>query len=104
MGLPLSDAWMISPRSLRVVTRARHEVDLDELDQKIQAAYAGEYFRRQKRLGGEHLKKMLPKRRRAQTASSGAGTLEAEIARHDAWAKGVNQRAQAAANASGGGA
>lgn len=90
MGLSLAEAWRISPRSLRIVSRAHHEARLDELDQRIHAAFAGQYFRRQKVLDGRSLKKMLPKRNRP--APQQTMTAEEAIAVHDAWANGINRR------------
>lgn len=92
MGLSIEAAWRISPRSLRLATKARHEADLDELEQRVQASYAGEWFHRTKKLGPEALKKMLPKRKRSGAATSQRPlTMEEEIARQDAWAHGINR-------------
>ena len=88
MGLSLVEAWRHSPRSLRLVSRARREAKLDEHEQRIHAAYASAYFSGLKRLDGRALKKMLPKRGGQQQAM----TAEEAIARNDAWANGINRR------------
>lgn len=93
MGLSLHESWRLSPRSLRLVSKARHDARLDEMDQRVIAAYAGEYFHRQKRLDGRVLKKMMPKR--SGVKREHVMTAEEAIKLHDAWATGINLRVAA---------
>ena len=95
MGLSLAEAWRISPRSMRLVSRARRESALDEHEQRIHASYAAAYFSGLKRLDGRALKKMLPKRGRQRQAM----TAEEAIAQNDAWANGINRRVARAGEA-----
>jgi hypothetical protein len=92
VGLSLSEAWLTSPRSLSIVTKAKHEASLDELEQKIHASYATIWFHHQKKLGHQQLQKMLPQRKRPGGGAPRALTMEEEIARQDAWANGINRR------------
>lgn len=90
MGLSLHDAWRVSPRTLALVAHGRNEAAMDELELKIHASFAGEYFARQKRLAGNSLKAMMPKRLGHEMTPE--VMLEAELSKWDNWANGVNKR------------